>query len=139
MTDFLDEQVEAKKASLGFKGDALKQLVLLRYQALITISSISFAVAGLVISMKGGLIQHEGLSIFAGILFIGVALVSLGMHLYLLRTDIESMVKKIESLPNEDWGKPLEHKPLKVDWWPEILYAVLVTGIILFGLSLCPS
>ena len=56
---------EAKKFSLEFKVNALQQLILQRFQALTIISSIGFAVAGIIISVRGDLIQNEKLAFFS--------------------------------------------------------------------------
>lgn len=125
----------AKKLSLELKANALQQLILQRFQVLTIISSISFGVAGIVISLRSDLIKNEGLAFFSAGLFILIALVSLGRHLYLIRSDIKTIAKKIKDLPEEDWSRSLEEKEFKADWWPETLYALLIVGIILFGLS----
>jgi len=126
---------EAKKFSLEMKIQALQQLILQRFQALTTISSISFAVAGIVISVRSDLIKNEILAFLSAGLFITIALVSLGRHLFLIRSDINTIAKKIKDLPDEDWGVPLEEKEFKADWWPETLYVLLIVGVFLFGSS----
>jgi len=126
---------EAKKLSLEKKIDALQHLILQRYQALITISSISFAVIAITFTIKSELIQNKFLALLSLVLLILIALVSLGRHLYLLRDDINSIAKKIKDLPEEDWSRPLEEKGFKADWWPETLYILLIISILLFGLS----
>lgn len=131
----LDNIKEAKKFSLEMKISALQQLILQRFQALTMISSISFAIAGIIISVRNDLIQNEKLAFFSVGLFILIAITSFGRHLYLIRSDIKAIAKKIKDLPNEDWSKPLEEKEFKADWWPETLYTLLIVGIILFGLS----
>lgn len=127
---------EAKKFSMSHKISALQELILQRFQALTTISSISFAVSGIVISVRSDIIKSEALAIFSAILFIAVALISLGRHLWLIREDINGISQKIKSLPTEDWATTKEDKAFKADWWPETLYVVLVIGILLFGVSL---
>ncbi len=133
----LDSIKEAKKFSLEMKISALQELILQRFQALTTISSISFAVAGIIISTRGDLIRNEKLAFFSAALFIVIAITSFGRHLCLIRSDIKAIAKKIKDLPGEDWSKPLEEKEFKADWWPEILYIILVIGVLLFGLSFC--
>ena len=128
---------EAKKFSLEFKVNALQQLILQRFQALTIISSIGFAVAGIIISVRGDLIQNEKLAFFSAGLFVVIALISLGRHLYLIRSDVKGIAQKIKDLPGADWDKPLEEKEFKADWWPETLYGFLVIGILFFGLSFC--
>lgn len=131
----LDNMRTAKKFSLGYKIEALQQLILQRFQALTTISSISFAVAGIVISVRSDLVKNECLAVLAIVLFLCVALISLGRHLYLIRSDINAISKKIKELPNEDWNKPLLEKEFRADWWPETLYIFFVLGVLMFGLS----
>ncbi len=126
---------EAKKFSLEMKISALQQLILQRFQALTTISSISFAVAGIIISVRSDLIKNEFLAFLSAGLFIIIALISLGRHLWLIRSDINAIAKKIKNLPDEDWSRPLTEKEFKADWWPETLYVLLVVGVFLFGLS----
>lgn len=132
----LDNIQEAKKFSMGHKIEALQQLILQRFQALTTISSISFAVAGIVISMRGDLVKNEYLAVLSAGLFLTVALVSLGRHLYLIRDDINVIAGKIRNLPDEDWSHPLPEKQFRADWWPETLYILLVVGVLMFVLSL---
>ncbi|MFA6097639.1 MAG: hypothetical protein WC788_08525 [Candidatus Paceibacterota bacterium] len=131
-----DNMMEAKKFSLQFKIDALQQLILLRYQSLITISSISFAVIGLTITLKSEYIKNQILAYLALVLFVVIAFISLGRYLYLLRRDIDGIAQKIEKLPDEDRSQSLEKKEFKVDYWPEALYMCLVISAILFVLSL---
>ena len=126
----------AKRVSLEKKIDALQQLILQRFQALVAISSIAFAVSGVVISVRGDLIRHSLLAITAAGLFVVIALAGLGRHLFLLRDDIRGISKRIAELPREDWSKPLEEKEFKADLWPETLYGLLILGVILFALSL---
>ena len=116
--------------------EAVMDLILQRFQALTTISSIAFAVSGIVISFRSEWIHNYLLASIAIFLFILTALTSLGRHLYLIRSDINTISQKIKDLPNEDWDKPLKEKDFEADWWPEILYLVLVLAIILFGFSL---
>ena len=132
----LDSMREAKKFSMGYKIEAIQQLILQRFQALTTISSISFAVAGIVISMRGDLVKNECLAVLSVVLFLVIALVSLGRHLFLIRDDINTIAGKIRDLPGEDWGRPLPEKQFKSDWWPETLYTALVIGVLMFALSL---
>ena len=132
----LDNMRAAKKFSMGHKIEALQQLILQRFQALTTISSISFAVAGIVISVKSDLVKEQRLAIFATTLFLLIAIISLGRHLYLIRSDINAISKKIKELPNENWDRPLQEKEFKADWWPETLYTLFVVGVLMFGLSL---
>jgi hypothetical protein len=132
----LDNIREAKKFSMGYKIEALQQLILQRFQALTTISSISFAVAGIVISMRGDLIKNECLAVLSAGLFLVIAMVSLGRHLYLIRDDINTIAGKIRNLPDEDWDRPLPEKQFRADWWPETLYVLLVVGVVMFILSL---
>src|SRR3989344_1158083 len=132
----LEDIQEAKKFSLSFRMQALMDLILQRFQALTTISSIAFAVSGIVISFRSEWIHNYLLASIAIFLFILTALTSLGRHLYLIRSDINTISQKIKDLPNEDWDKPLKEKDFEADWWPEILYLVLVLAIILFGFSL---
>lgn len=126
---------EAKRFSLDNKVAALRQLILQRFQMLTTISAISFAVAGIVISFRGDFIQNWTLAIFALVLFVTIAFIGLGRHLFLLRSDIKKISQKIKELPAEDWSKPLQGKEFKADWWPETLYVFLVIATLLFGLS----
>lgn len=128
---------EAKKFSLEMKISALQQLILQRFQALTTISSISFAVAGITISVRSDLIRNEQLAFFSAGLFIFIALISLGRHLFLIRSDIKGIAQKIKDLPDANWNRPLEEQEFKADWWPETLYGFLVIGIILFAVSFC--
>lgn len=128
----------AKRMSLDKKIDALQQLILQRFQALVAISSIAFAVSGVIISVRSDLIVRPSLAILATSLFIAVALLGLGRHLFLLRDDINGISKRIKELPHEDWSRPLEEKEFTADWWPEILYICLIIGVILFGLALLP-
>jgi hypothetical protein len=128
---------EAKKFSLELKVNALHELILQRFQALTTISSISFAVAGIIISVRSDLIRNKQLAFFSAGLFIVIALASLGRHLYLIRSDIKGITQRIKDLPGADWSKPLEEKEFKADWWPETLYGLLVVSIVLFALSFC--
>ena len=126
---------DAKKFSMELKASALQQLILQRFQALTNISSIGFGVSGIVISVGNSLIQNQLLAVASATLFIFIALISLGRYLYLIRSDIEAISKRIKDLPDEDWGKPFKKKDFKADWWPETLYILLVIGILLFGLS----
>lgn len=126
---------DAKRFSLELKANALQQLILQRFQALTIISSIGFGVAGIVISIKSDLIQNQTLALISAVLFILIALVSLGRHLYLIRSDIKAIAQKIRNLPNEDWNKPLQEKEFVADWWPETLYILFVVSVLLFGLS----
>jgi len=128
---------EAKKFSLELKINALQELILQRFQALTTISSISFAVAGIIISVRSDLIHNERLAFFSAGLFMIIALASLGRHLYLIRSDIKGIAQKIKGLHGADWSKPLEEKEFKADWWPETLYGLLVVSVFLFVLSFC--
>lgn len=132
----LDNMREAKKFSMGHKIEALQQLILQRFLALTTISSISFAVAGIAISMRDDLIKNECLAVLSAGLFLVIALVSLGRHLYLIREDINVIAGKIRDLPDEDWSHPLPEKQFRADWWPETLYVFLVVGVLMFVLSL---
>jgi len=132
----LDTMREAKKFSLGHKIDALQQLIFQRFQALITISSIAFALSGIIISVRPDLIKNLCLGIFSVIVFVLIAIVSLGRYLYVIRDDIRAISKKIKDLPDENWKVPLEEKTFKADWWPETLYFILVLGVVLFTLSL---
>ncbi|MEI8337910.1 MAG: hypothetical protein WCF92_02040 [bacterium] len=132
----LDSQREAKKFSLGYKIEALQQLVIQRYQSLTTISAISLAIVGIVLSSQGNLIENRTLAFVSGGIFICTAFVSLGRYLYLIRDDINGIVKKIKELPNKDWSKPLEEEEFKADYWPETLYVCLILGVLLFVLSI---
>ncbi len=131
---------EAKKFSLEKKIDIFGQLILLRYQSLTTISSISFAVVGISLAVRSELIKNEQLALMSLLILTATALFSLGRHLYLLRGDITNISQQIKNLPTADWSKPLKQKDFGADWWPEILYLVFIIGVILFGLSLlhCP-
>lgn len=126
---------EAKKFSLGIQSSALQQLILQRFHALTIINSISFAVAGIIISVKSDLIRNGRLAFFSAFLLILITMISLGRYLYLIREDIKTIYKKIEDLPNEDWNKPFNIKGFHIDLWPEILYIFFIISIILFGLS----
>jgi len=132
----LDNIQEAKKFSLSFRIQALKDLILQRFQALTTISSIAFVVSGIVISFRSDWIYNYLFASLSISLFILIALVGLGRHLYLIRSDINTVFQKIKDLPNENWDQPLEEKDFEADWWPETLYLVLVLAIILFSFSL---
>jgi drug/metabolite transporter (DMT)-like permease len=132
----LDSMDEAKKVSLGHKIEALQQLILLRYQALTTISGIGFAVIGIFISIKSGSIQDWPMTLASFVLLTLIAIVSLGRYLVLVRKDINGITQKIKDLPKEDWSEPLEEKDFTADYWPESLYALLVIGIIIFAISL---
>jgi len=123
---------EAKKFSLELKINALQELILQRFQALTTISSIGFAVAGIIISVRSDLIKNEVLAILSASLFIVIALTSFGRHLYLIRSDIKGIAQRIKDLPDEYWSKPLKEKEFKADWWPETLYGFLVVSVFLF-------
>ncbi len=125
----------AKKLSLEYKIEALQQLILQRFQTLTTISSVSFAVAGVIISVNSDLIKNSCLAILATIMFLGIAIISLGRHLYLIRSDINAISKKIKELPTENWNRSLQEKEFKADWWPEILYIFFVISILIFCLS----
>ncbi|MGC9603193.1 MAG: hypothetical protein ABSF47_01835 [Minisyncoccia bacterium] len=136
LDDSLDNINGAKKFSLGKKIDVLYQLILLRYQSLTTISSISFAVVGVSLAVRSELIKNEHLALLSFLLLASTALVSLGRHLFLLRDDIAAITQKIKDLPSLDWSSRSEGKDFEADWWPEILYVTLVIGVVLFGLSL---
>lgn len=131
----LDSMRKAKKFSLEMKISALQGLILQRFQALTTISSISFAVAGIIISVRSDLIHNKQLTFLSAGLFLLIALISLGRHLCLIRSDIKGIAKKIKDLPESDWSKPLEEKEFKADWWPETLFGLLIISVMLFGLS----
>lgn len=131
----LENTFEVEKFSLAFKSQALQQLILLRFQALTILSSIGFAVIGIIISVKSDFIKNPFLALLSVILLIVIALVSFGRYLYLIRSDIKDITQKIKSLPARDWNIPLEEKESKVDYWPETLFIFLVFGIVLFGLS----
>lgn len=134
--DSLDNIGEAKKFSLGHKITALQQLILLRYQALTTISGIGFAVVGVFISVRGDVIHNWTLTLSSFTLLIFISLTSLGRYLYLLRDDINGITRKIRELPKEDWSKPLKEKGFAADFWPESLYILLIIGVLLFIFSL---
>ena len=53
------KMLEAKRFSLGYKIESLQQLILQRFQALTTISSIAFAISGIIISIRSDLILNE--------------------------------------------------------------------------------
>ncbi|OHA62485.1 MAG: hypothetical protein A2117_01855 [Candidatus Wildermuthbacteria bacterium GWA2_46_15] len=53
------DMIEAKKISFLFKVDSLQQLILQRYQALTTISTIGFAIVGIVISTRSDLLESS--------------------------------------------------------------------------------
>lgn len=127
---------DAKKFSLGHKIEALQQLILQRFQALTTISSISFAVAGVVSSVRSDLIKNQCLAIISVGLFLLIALIGLGRHLYLIRSDINAIAEKIKKLPDEDWNQSLPEKEFKADWWPETLYVLFVISVVFFVLAL---
>lgn len=127
---------EAKKAAFSVAVNALQELILQRFQALITISSVSFAVIGIILSTKDEIISHKPLAVLSAGIFIFVALVSLGRHLYLIRKDIVAITKRIKDLPTQDWSRPFKEETPKADWWPETMYFLLVSGVIFFGLSL---
>ncbi|HEY4512768.1 MAG TPA: hypothetical protein VJH63_03915 [Candidatus Paceibacterota bacterium] len=130
------KMLEAKRFSLGYKIESLQQLILQRFQALTTISSIAFAISGIIISIRSDLILNETLAMIAAASFALIALISLGRHLYLIRKDIEGISDRIRDLSEENWGKQLNEKIFKADWWPEVLYLFLVAGVVLFGLSI---
>ena len=132
----LDTMQEAKKFSLQTKINVLQQLVLQRFQSLTTISAISFAVVGILISTKSDFIENQTLAISSFLLLVVVALVSLGRHLFLVRSDIEAIARKIKELPDQDWSVPLKKKEFRADYWPETLYVALILGILLFSISL---
>ena len=132
----LDTMQEAKKFSLQTKINVLQQLVLQRFQSLTTISAISFAVVGILISTKSDFIENQTLAISSFLLLVVVALVSLGRHLFLVRSDIEAIARKIKELPAQDWSVPLKKKEFRADYWPETLYVALILGILLFSISL---
>jgi len=127
---------EGRKFSLEFKANALQQLILQRFQSLTTLSFISFAVVGLVISIKGELIQRNSLAIISIFLLLLVAFVSFGRYLYIVRSDIKKIAQKIEDLQTNSQGGPIKKNGFKADWWPETLYVLLIVGIVLFTLSL---
>lgn len=133
--NFLDNIEEAKKISLEFKAQTLQQLILQRYQALTIISSISFATAGIVISIGNDFIQSLILAFISAALFVLIALVSFGRYLYLIRSDIKAISQKIRDLPQEDWRQPFKEREFKADWWPETLYILLIVSVLLFGFS----
>lgn len=137
MDDFLDKIKEDKKFLLNFYATSGQQLILQRFQSLTTISAVGFAVAGVVISVRPELILNIKLALISLSLLILAALISLGRHLYLLRTDISGIVGGINKLKNDQWPiKSIKEKDFKPDYWPEILFFVLIIGVVFFILSL---
>jgi len=50
--------------------------------------------------------------------------------------EIKQAIQGIKDLVKADWsGEPPEFKELKLDYLPELLYILLVIGILFFGLS----
>jgi len=138
-SDDLKEKLrEAKDLSLKFKAQAMQGLIFERYRSLTMISSISFAIVGVltVLSLGGNLIRNVILAYLSFILLILISLFSLGRYLYVIRDDIKDISKQIEELPNKDWGKVLRAEKPKEDYWPETLYILLIISIVLFVLSL---
>ncbi|MBD3359805.1 MAG: hypothetical protein GF365_03825 [Candidatus Buchananbacteria bacterium] len=132
----IEENIKnAKIFSFEHKIIALQQLILQRYNSLITLSSISFALSGLIISIKGELISNYILALHSLFIFILVAIISFSRYLYLIRIDIKGIYNRIKQLPDENWNKPLKENKFKADWWPEILFVLFVVGLFLFGLS----
>jgi len=127
---------EAKKYALGYHLTALYELLWQRYQSLTTISGISFAIGGIVLSTTETLIKNELLAAGGLVLLLLVALISLGRHLYLIRDGIKTMSEHIRELSDADWNSPLEEKEYRADWWPETLFICLVVGVTIYGLSL---
>lgn len=122
--------------SLEIKIDALKQLILQRFQSLIAISSIAFVVAGVVLSTGNDLIHNQALALTSTVLFVFIALTGMARFLYIVRSDIKAISNEIEEFASIDWSKPPEEKKFKADYWPETLFCLLVLGVILFGISL---
>src|SRR5438309_1518207 len=131
---------DAKLMSLQFKITGLQELILQRFQALTTLSSICFAVVSIIIANGGGLVKDKALAIIASFLLIAIALISFGRHLYLIRSDILGLAQKIKELPELDWNRPVDksllEKGFEADWWPETLFVFMVLAIMLFCVSL---
>jgi len=122
-----EEIREAKKFSLETKINAVQQLILKRYESLTILSSIAFAIAGIIMSDQQILFPNLRISLE---IFVFVSLVSFTRFLFLIRSDVNGIWKQINELPEEDWSKSLKEDQFDLDYWPEVLFFLFAIGVI---------
>ncbi len=127
---------EGKKFSLNFKADSAKQLILERIRSLTIISSIAFAITGIIISSNSSFIKNVDFVFISFFAFIGVALFCLGLYIFSTRIEIAGLYEDIMKLSEEDWTQPLERIKFKLDYTLELLYIFFVITVIIFIISL---
>jgi hypothetical protein len=131
------EQIKsAKKFALEYKINSLIQVILLRYQSLTILSTICFAIVGVLLSIRPELFTNYYLAYTSCFVLVSIALVSFGRFLYLCRKDANATALSIKELPDVDWSKPLPEKDFKIDNWPETLFGLLVLTIIMAIISM---
>ncbi|OGL76284.1 hypothetical protein A3E97_05135 [Candidatus Uhrbacteria bacterium RIFCSPHIGHO2_12_FULL_47_12] len=132
----MEEEISVdKRASAERLFSALQDLILLRYQAFITISAIGFAIAGVVLTVRSEMIENKILAVIAVAGLVVISLLGFGRCLYIIRKDIGGIARRLKDLPKKKWGQ-LQAKPeFSADWWPESLFALLILLLILFAFS----
>ena len=127
---------EGKKFSLSFKIDCAKELILERVRTLTIISSIAFAVIGIIISSDSDFVKSKIFAYLSFFTLIILALFSLGYYIFSIRSDIKSMCNEILKLPQEDWSQSLDREKYDPGYLPELLYILLCLSIVSFLFSL---
>jgi len=127
---------DAKKFALEYKINALMQIILLRYESLTTLSTTCFTVVGILLAIRPELFANRLLSYVSCFIFIIIAFISFGRFLYLTRKDAEATALSIKELPDADWTKPLSENGFSIDYYPEILFVLLIVTILLTAISM---
>ena len=131
----LENLDKIKKELFTYRITILKDLILQRYQSLVTLSTISFAISGLFVALNKDLIKHE---IFVNVILfalITISLISFSRYLFLIRDDINIIYKKIDNSPKEDLSTPTAETKFSPDYWPESLFSMIIICFILLIIS----
>jgi len=134
---------EAEKISFDYKINALQGLVFERFRSLTIIATVCLAVIGISLSFANEFINNYCLATISFVLILFVVFISLGRYLFLIRSDITAITRRINQMSKLkwldylNWAKENQNKNgFKLDYWPESLYALLIVSVILFFFSI---
>jgi len=134
----LENLKEIKKELFNHRITILKDLILQRYQSLVTLSTISFAISGLFIALNKELIKHDTFVNIILFILVTISLVSFSRYLFLIRDDINIIYKKIDNSPKEDLNLTEKEIKFSPDYWPEALFiSIIICFILLLVSFLC--
>ncbi len=133
---------DAERASFDFKTSALQELIFERFRSLTMIATVCFAVIGISLSFSEKFISNHYLAGASFVLAIFIAFISIGRYLFLVRSDIKDITKRINKMRELKWldyikwaKENQDKKGFKADFWPELLYVGLIISVLLFLFS----